>query len=103
MIVLAFLHKTLSEVDLEHCVKSVRIRSYSGPHIPAFGLNTETEYGETLRISLYSVQMRENADQNNCEYGHFSRIGIYSNTYNGAFLQKLLTAFNRYLFSEKKQ
>ena len=24
-----------------HCVKSVRIRSYSGPHFPAFGLNTE--------------------------------------------------------------
>ena len=24
-----------------HSVKSVRIRSYSGPHFPAFGLNTE--------------------------------------------------------------
>ena len=24
-----------------HCVKSVHIRSYSGPHFPAFGLNTE--------------------------------------------------------------
>ena len=23
-----------------HCVKRVRIRSYSGPHFPAFGLNT---------------------------------------------------------------
>ena len=23
-----------------HCVKSVRIRSYSGPNFPAFGLNT---------------------------------------------------------------
>ena len=30
-----------------------------------------TEYGEILRISPYSVQMRENADQNNSEYGHF--------------------------------
>ena len=37
-----------------HCVKSVRIRSYSGP---------------------YSVKMRENTDQNNSEYGHFSRSG----------------------------
>ena len=27
-----------------HCVKSVRIRSYSGSHFPAFGLNTE-RYG----------------------------------------------------------
>ena len=25
----------------EHCVKSVRIRSYSGPHFTAFGLNME--------------------------------------------------------------
>ena len=32
-----------------HCVKSVRIRSYSGPHFPAFGLNTE-RYRVSLRI-----------------------------------------------------
>ena len=31
------------------------------------------EYGEILPISPYSVQMRENTDQNNSEYGHFSR------------------------------
>ena len=33
-----------------------------------------TEYGEILRtrISSYSVGTRENADQNNSEYGHFS-------------------------------
>ena len=35
-----------------HCVKSVRIRSYSGPYFPTFELNT---------------------DQNNSEYGHFLR------------------------------
>ena len=35
-----------------HCVKSVRIRSYSGP---------------------YSVWMRKNTDQNNSEYGNFLR------------------------------
>ena len=32
-----------------HCVKSVRIRSYSGPYFPAFGLNTE-RYSASLRI-----------------------------------------------------
>ena len=37
-----------------HCVKSVCIRSFSGP---------------------YSVQMRENMDQKNSEYGHFPRSG----------------------------
>ena len=35
-----------------HRVQSVRIRSYSGPQSPAFGLNT---------------------NQNNSEYEHFSR------------------------------
>ena len=34
-----------------------------------------TEYGEIQSISPYSVQMRENADQNNSEYGHFLRSG----------------------------
>ena len=36
--------KTLSGADFlvfHHCVKSLRIRSYSGPHFPAFGLNAE--------------------------------------------------------------
>ena len=31
------------------------------------------EYGEILRISPYSVRMRENTDQNNSEYGHFTQ------------------------------
>ena len=40
-----------------HCVKIVRIRSFSGPHFSAFWLNT--------------VQMRENTEQKNSEYRHF--------------------------------
>ena len=32
-----------------HCVKRVRIRSYSGPYFPAFGLNME-RYSVSLRI-----------------------------------------------------
>ena len=43
-----------------HCVKSVLIRSYSGPHFFS-------------SISPYSVRMRENEDQNNSKYQHFSR------------------------------
>ena len=39
--------------EATHCVKSVRIRSYSAPHFPASGLNM---------------------DQNNSEYGHFLHI-----------------------------
>ena len=41
-----------------HCVKNVRIRSFSGPHFSAFGLNTK-RYGISLRVQS--------------EYGHFSR------------------------------
>ena len=50
------------------CVKNVHIRSYSGPHFPVFRLNTE-RYG----VSPYSVRMRENANQNKYECGHFLR------------------------------
>ena len=32
-----------------------------------------TEYGKIRSISPYSVQIRENTDQKNSEYGHFSR------------------------------
>ena len=46
-------------------MKSVRIQSFSGPYFPALKLNTE-RYGVLVR-------MRENTDQKNSEYGHFSR------------------------------
>ena len=45
-----------------HCVKSVRIWSYSGPYFPAF-------------------ELRENMDQNNSEYGHFSRGDSFQNKF----------------------
>ena len=41
-----------------HCLKGVRIWSYSGPHFSSFS-RFRTEYREIL--SLYSVRMRENA------------------------------------------
>ena len=42
-----------------HCVKSVRVRSFSGPYFLAFGLNTE----------IYSARMGGgDTDQNNSEY-----------------------------------
>ena len=41
-----------SKIDKHQCLKSVRIRDFSGPYFTAFELNT---------------------DQQNFEYGHFSR------------------------------
>ena len=55
-----------------HCVKSVRIRSYSSPHFPAFGLNTET-YSGSLHIQFNAGK----CGQNNSEYGHFLRSVQY--------------------------
>ena len=37
------------------------------------------EYEEIQSISLYSIQMWENTDQNNSEHGHFSRRKKLSN------------------------
>ena len=46
--------------------------SYSELFWSAFS-RIRTEYAEIRSIFPYSVQMRENADQNNSEYGHFLR------------------------------
>ena len=46
-----------------HCVKSVRIRCYSGPHVPAFGLNTE-RYGVSVRIQPECGKMRSRITPN---------------------------------------
>ena len=51
----------MTDAITEHCVKSVRIQSFSGPHFP------------------YSVQMRENTEQKNSDYGHFLCSGSYFN------------------------
>ena len=40
---------------------------------PYFPSRISTEYREIRSIYQYSVQIWENADQNNSEYGHFSR------------------------------
>ena len=44
-------------IQNQHCAKSVRIRCYSGPHFPAFGLNTE-RCGVSLRIQSECREMR---------------------------------------------
>ena len=51
-----------------HCVKRVRIQSFSGPYFPAFP-------------GPYSVRMWENTDQKNFQYGHFTHSD-YLNTFN---------------------
>ena len=55
-------------VELCHCAKC----PYSEFFWSVFS-RIRTEYAEILRISPYSARMRENTDQKNFEYGHFSR------------------------------
>ena len=46
-----------------HCVKRDPIRSFTGPHFPAFELNTEI-YSVNLRIQSESGKMRIRKTQN---------------------------------------
>ena len=49
------------------CVKSVRIRSYSGPYFPAFGLNTvlnNSEYGHLFNaVWINHMRFQENSEK----------------------------------------
>ena len=84
------------KLTTQHCVKNVRMRSYSCPYFPALD-----EYGEICNISPYSVRIRENAEQNNSEYGHFSRNPGNQDIVRGLFIffLVLLRAFPYYFQS----
>ena len=62
-----------------HCVKSIRIRSYSGPHFPTFGLNTE-RYSVSLRIQSECGKMR-------------TRITPHTDTFHAVVLLDSFTLF----------
>ena len=49
--------------NISYTVKSVRIRSYSGPYFPAFGLNME-RYSVSLRIQSECGKMRTRVSPN---------------------------------------
>ena len=52
-----------------------------------------TEYREILRISLYSVRMRKNTDQNNSKYGHLLRSVRFH-----SYLVRIMTCFFKWFF-----
>ena len=56
-----------------HFLKSVQMGSFFWSVFSRF----RTEYGEIQSISSYSVRMRENTDQKNSVFGHYSRSEIY--------------------------
>ena len=73
-----------------HCLKCVRIRSFSDPYFPAFGLNTEMHsdgiQGDTPYLSVFILNAGKSTDQKNSEYGHFLRSvwqSLFANIING--------------------
>ena len=62
------LKQRMAVIAVKHCVKSVQIRSFFW----SLFIRIRTEYGEILRISLYSARIWENTDQKNLVFGHFS-------------------------------
>ena len=78
------------KIEPKYCVKSVRIRSFSGPYFPAFGLNTERY--SVLCISPYSVRMRENTEQITPNTDTFHAVIISTTTKKGNYeaLQNIL-------------
>ena len=77
-----------------HCVKSVRIRSFSGPYFPAFGLNTE-RYEVSLCYYSECWKMRTSK-----KYRHFSRSArILKNSTNRIPWNKTGKIYDTWLYS----
>ena len=80
-----------------HYVKSVRIRSYLGPHFSRIFPHSDWIGRNTEYLSVFSPnagKCRKNADQNNSEYRHFSRSGYFSFT----SLKRSKSACKKYFF-----
>ena len=56
-------YNVMTDYEDYHYVKSIRIWSYSGPHFPAFGLNTD-RYEVSLRIQFQCRKMRTRISPN---------------------------------------
>ena len=77
------------KIFYNHCVKSVHIRSSSGPHFPAFGLNTE-RYEVSLRIQ--------------CKYGKIqTRITLNTNTFHAVNISLGYYVGGKFLSSTEKK
>ena len=61
-------------------VKSVRIRSYTGPHFPAFGLTTE-KYGGPFRIQSKWGKMRTRITPNTGTFDAVHSIALKKKKY----------------------
>ena len=74
--------KIPERLKMKHCVKSVRIRSYSGLHFPRIFPHLDWTWRDTPYLSVFSPnagKCRKNAGQNNSEYWYFLRSESVAN------------------------
>ena len=78
-----------------HCVKSVRIRSYSVPHFPAFGLRIQSECGKiqtrkTPNTNIFTQCWKRAIDKDNCISGFFMDLSkAFDTSYHDLMIPKL--------------
>ena len=73
--------RTMSRKHVSHCVKSVRIWSFSGPHFSTFGLNTERS-GVSLPIQSKCMKIRVRKTPNT---ETFHAVSVYNWSVNHHF------------------
>ena len=79
-----------AKLSNEHCVKSVRILSYSSLYFPAFGLNTKT-YGISFRIQSECWKIRTRITRNTDTF-HAVEIKEISQILLGSCFEKMSSA-----------
>ena len=91
-----------SAIKMNSCTSGANSFDHTQMHLPAsytlrgkypyselfwsVSSHIQTEYGEIWGTSPYSLQMRENTDQNNSEFGHFLRSDSSSHDLRSFFM-----------------
>ena len=86
----------LSVHNHNHCVKSVGIRSFSGPYFPAFGLNME-RYGVSVHIQAECWKIWTRKSPNTDSF-HAVNFYLKKFFYNQLFCQNKFKFPTNYLF-----
>ena len=97
------IEKKINNQRNNHFVKRVRIRSYSGPYFPTFGLNTE-KYSVPLRIQSECGKMRSRITPNTATFHavHLIDISIICNSNDNARAADFFKAYlHEILFSNQ--
>ena len=83
----------IHEVNKPYCVKSVCIGSYSGPHFPVFGLNTE-RYGVGASQTTWNASVTSGYHFQTLKYVNLDIISIVNGVYSARFLKYVWPFFN---------